>query len=192
MHRIRYLTRLPLLPLHFLSLGCRLFQPIAPPRTSRQAPSMSTRPSRNASAPGPSAYTFSCRTCGRVICEPTLPVLYDYGLKTHTKILHWLIAFHKLSFLILFTFRWSFKSFYVIFFSHTFLRKVYILMYNMSISPALTPSKLHASPTRHSRRLKNPARTAADERSLVLVLLPKLISIWLLYDYWAMAGRGES
>lgn len=68
---------------------------------------------------------------------------------------------------------------------------IYTPQPKMVVSSGLTPHKLHANPTPHNQPLRNIAQTAADGRSLVPVLLPKLISRWLLYDYWVMFESGE-
>ena len=68
---------------------------------------------------------------------------------------------------------------------------IYTPQYKMVVSSGLTPHKLHANPTSHNQPLRNIAQTAADERSLVPVLLPILMLRWLLYDYWVILESGE-
>lgn len=68
---------------------------------------------------------------------------------------------------------------------------IYTPQHKMGVSSGLTPHKLHANPAPHNQPLRNIAQTAADERSLVPVLLPKLILRRLLYDYWVMLESGE-
>ena len=147
---------------------------------SEQSLGMSTRPTRKApKAPARSSpNAVYCHTCGRVICKPVLPLIHFQSTYTTLYTMN-IQTILQLAFRI----NVSENSLHGITTNVPGCKKV--------IPPDLTSPKLHASPTALNRSLKNIVQTAADERSLVSVLLPTTILKGSSNDYWVMVGRGR-